>query len=188
MKNKKFALQKGFALTEVLLSIAVIIIIGVASYPLYKEASTSNKVEDMANQIAILQTNVHTLYAGQSSYAGISIDQLNTSGLVPEALKTYFNNGASTTTFYKNVWGGNIMITSSVAGMGMPANSAFAISLWDVPQDACVKLANRVAPAFMSIRGAGPLVVKNVNEKVDIDALNTACSNKPQVAISFVSQ
>ncbi len=50
-----------------MLAITVIVIIGIAAYPLYKNARTSSEVEAMANDIAILQTNAQTLYSGQSS-------------------------------------------------------------------------------------------------------------------------
>lgn len=180
LKNQKKN-KKGFALTEVLLAIAVIVIIGIAAYPLYKNARTSSEVEAMANDMAIIQTSSQTLYSGQSGYAGppgISTAQLETAGMAPDDLKT---SGAGP---WQNSWGGTVTVlptTATVAGLN--AGSGFTIELTNVPTTACTQIVNRVAPSFLAIGAGSGSTVDNIKgglsatdpTRVDVDALATAC-------------
>lgn len=179
---------RGFALTEVLLAIAVIVIIGIAAYPLYKNARTSSEVEAMANDIAIVQTNAQTLYSGQSSYAGITMDQLNTAGLVPDDLKTCTGTTTVTCT-YNNSWGGVVSLVSSPS-VQIPKDSGFTIGMTVVPQTACTQLVNRVAPSFLAIgttAGAGD-IKSPATPKVDLTALGTACGKTGGASLYFTAQ
>lgn len=89
MLNKKLPKKKkkGFALTEVLLSVAVIVIIGIAAYPLYQNSRTSSTVEQMANEITQISTNLQKVNNGQGNYNGASLDVLKNTGLLPDTLK-----------------------------------------------------------------------------------------------------
>lgn len=170
----------GFALTEVLLAIAVIVIIGIAAYPLYKNARTSSEVEAMANDIAIIQTNAQTLYSGQSSYTGISMDQLNSAGLVPDDLKATDSSSGTPTTTYTNSWGGAVTLVPAPGGV-LTAGAGFTIGMAGIPQTACTQLVNRVAPSFLGIaKDVGKGDVKGgtpaaPTTKVNLSALATAC-------------
>ncbi len=170
--------KKGFALTEVLLAIAVIVIIGIAAYPLYKNARTSSEVEAMANDIAILQTNAQTLYSGQSSFTTITEKQLEDAGLAPDDLKT------ATSGVWNNSWGGFVYLKPSPAIGGLAANAGFTITLTAIPQSACTQLVNRVAPSFLAI-GIGTDGTSNDGSikggnatnmtKVDVTKIAAAC-------------
>ena len=134
--------KKGFALTEVLLAIAVIVIIGIAAYPLYKNARTSSEVEVTANDLAILDTNLHVLYAGHN-YDTVTNKLIEDSGMAPEDLKT----GISGT--WVNAWGGVVQVQPQTYGLGN--NYMYTVVLTQVPPDACQKLVTRVAPNFTLI-------------------------------------
>lgn len=162
---------RGFALTEVLLAIAVIVIIGIAAYPLYKNARTSSEVEAMANDIAILQTNAQTLYSGQSSYTGISIGQLKGAGLVPDDLGVADSSATKGT----NSWGGDVTIDPSVALGGVTAAAGFTITFTGIPQSACTQLVNRVAPSFLVISDGTTIVKDTTTNKVSITNLASVC-------------
>jgi type II secretory pathway pseudopilin PulG len=68
--NKK----KGFALTEVLMAIAVIIVIGIVAYPLYTQSRQDAAVNQVYNDIALVRTTVDTnrdtILSGQNSAQG----------------------------------------------------------------------------------------------------------------------
>jgi Tfp pilus assembly protein PilE len=84
-KNKK---RKGFALTEVLMAIAVIIIIGIAAYPLYKHARVNADVEKYNTLIVSLNDYVVKNYSSQPSTAGLDSTFLtlfdNSTGLLSQ--------------------------------------------------------------------------------------------------------
>jgi type II secretory pathway pseudopilin PulG len=185
MKNinflKKNSSKKGFALTEVLMAIAVIIIIGIAAYPLYRNARVSSQVEGTANDLALLQTNVQTLYSGQPNYTGLTPSQIETAGLAPDDIKT------GTVGTWDDTWGGLIFVAPLAATEGnYQANSLFTVSLANVPTGACTQLVNRVAPAFAligtgtSTDGTNGGLVKGNNgttteNVVDVTNLATLC-------------
>ncbi|MEY2167617.1 MULTISPECIES: prepilin-type N-terminal cleavage/methylation domain-containing protein [unclassified Rhodanobacter] len=56
-QNKK---KKGFALTEVLLSIAVIVIIGIVAYPLYASSRDAATVEKIRNEATMVLSSADT--------------------------------------------------------------------------------------------------------------------------------
>ncbi len=163
--------NNGFALTEVLLAIAIIIIVGIAAYPLYKNARTSSEVEEMANDIAILQTNTQKLYFGQSGYAGINLNILNNAGLVPDDLKPVTVAGNGT-----NVWGGSVFLAP-----GPTIENGFAIAMTNVPKSACTQLITNIAPSFLVIgttTGSSYIKDETTNKnKIDIAVLNQACNS-----------
>lgn len=164
--------KKGFALTEVLLAIAVIVIIGIAAYPLYKNARTSSEVEAMANDIAILQTNAQTLYTGQSSYNGLTIGLMKGAGLVPDDLGVV----DSTSTKGSNSWGGDVTILPNATVGSLVANSGFTIVFTGVPQSACTQLVNRVAPSFLAIGDSTTLNnIKDLTGGVQVANIPTVC-------------
>jgi prepilin-type N-terminal cleavage/methylation domain-containing protein len=168
---------RGFALTEVLLAIAVIVIIGIAAYPLYKNARTSSEVEAMANDIAVIQTNTQTLFSGQSSYAGLNMDLLNTAGMVPDDLRGD-DGGTPPVSTYTNSWGGDVTIAATGASDPLPQNAGFTIILTKVPKSACTQLVARVAPSFLAIGTSSQKdVMKTVTGKVDVAQTATSCNN-----------
>jgi len=130
-----------------MLAITVIVIIGIAAYPLYKNARTSSEVEAMANDIAILQTNSQTLFSGQSSYSTITNLLLANAGMSPDDIKT----ATPDVGVWKNSWGGDVFVKPSTAIGGLTANAGFTITMTGIPQSACTQLVNRVAPSFLAI-------------------------------------
>ena len=167
LKNHKKN-AKGFALTEVLLAIAVIVIIGIAAYPLYKNARTSSEVESMANDIAIIETSTQTLYSGQSAFTGLTPTQLENAGMVPDDLKT------GTVGTWNNAWGGTVSIAP--ASNGAAADSLFAVTVSNIPQSACTQLVNRVAPSFLMIGDTSTAdSIKPMNGKVNINNIANVC-------------
>jgi Tfp pilus assembly major pilin PilA len=82
--NKKSS-KLGFALTEVLMAIAVIIVIGIVAYPLYRNAQANAKMTTLSNSLLALDLYVKKTYSGQpfsTVFSGSSnqfIEQFNQS-------------------------------------------------------------------------------------------------------------
>ncbi len=172
--------NSGFALTEVLLAIAVIVIIGIVSYPLYKNAQTSSKVEEMANTLAILSTNAQTLKQGQSNFNQINIVMMDWNGMVPDEIKPIASSMGT------NPWGGFVNLTPTQDWTGLAQNTGFMITVTNIPSDSCVKLVNRVAPSFLTILDAHLEFIKDTTtNKVDVLKLTKGCEDPTVNAIMF---
>lgn len=83
--------KKGFALTEVLLAIAVIVIVGITAYPLYKSSRQTADIEGLMNVISSLRKNVdenyNVLKNTEAQQSGQNFDQvLFNLGLIPDGI------------------------------------------------------------------------------------------------------
>jgi type II secretory pathway pseudopilin PulG len=185
MIKQKFH-KKGFALTEVLMAIAVIIIFGIVAYPLYRTAHLNSQVETLANDVARIQTNTQSLFAGLPN-AGYNLTNggtlnttfLNTLGLLPEDFTCSTTNNYCTT-----IEGPIFTVSPSLAGAApnLPAGAGFTIGIVNLSSDMCVKLGQRVAPEFQgigasasddSIKGAG--TDNTLTTQLDTNQLITVC-------------
>ncbi len=133
--------RKGFALTEVLLAIAVIIIIGVSAYPLYANSKRSSMVEEAANDMAVIQSGVEKLYTGQGGYRNLSIATIQDVGIIPE--KMQLPDGAGGSGYLIFPWGGptsgKLAVLPITSGI-IPDYSGFVIGIQDMPLDVCTQL------------------------------------------------
>ncbi len=179
-KNKR----KGFALTEILLSIAVIVIIGIVAYPLYKNARESAQVEQIANDMAILMKNSNLLFPTQSyteikaqtTDRGITMmDLLNQNGLVPDDLKSDDAGNPYTSPF-----GGYFVVAGLVSHDSIPYDDSgrFSIQMSNIPTNLCPKLIARIAPSFTSIfTTINKDFVKEPQTAISADSIARVCSN-----------
>ncbi len=92
MKFHQSPKRKGFALTEVLLSIAIIVIIGIVVYPLYANARESAKIESVKNaatQILATGDIYSKSFKSQAMSSGQYVDVMKfyaASGILPDGL------------------------------------------------------------------------------------------------------
>lgn len=87
--NRFKKLQKGFALTETLLAIAVIVILGIAGYKMYKESRNHADIMVAINGVTELKKNIDTNFQGKTnaSFAGQNFAQVLVNlGLVPQEI------------------------------------------------------------------------------------------------------
>jgi type II secretory pathway pseudopilin PulG len=117
--------QRGLTLIEAaaVLAIAALVAAGILVY--FQVASSRQKTTDAMSQLMDLQTAIHTLYAGQSNYAGLGNAILIQARAVPNAM---VNGAANITHAFKGA------VTLGPAGA---TNNTFTIQFDTVPTDAC---------------------------------------------------
>ena len=201
MKIKKRYTRNGFALTEVLLAVAVIIIVGVSAYGLYANARNSARVEAMANDMVSIKTSAKMIYSGQGSYnpppAGsnnLTTLVLEKAGMAPPDLKTDVPG------VWKNTYGQIFVgITRNTSPIAPFQSDWYLLSIninANIDPASCSKLITRVAPFFDLIGGGGLLqfqpngdktvanndgsikggTLSNLNT-VDLNAVTRLCGN-----------
>jgi Tfp pilus assembly protein PilE len=86
--NVKAKKRKGFALTEVLMAIAVIIIVGIAAYPLYTSSQENSDVEAAINKLVNLKSLVDENFTNANEVAQFGGNNMQQQmvqlGLVPD--------------------------------------------------------------------------------------------------------
>jgi type II secretory pathway pseudopilin PulG len=181
MENNKNK-NKGFALTEVLMAIAIIIIIGIVAYPLYSHARTEANINQVINDVTILQKDMDTVFQGQYGNITTMLESdydIQQMGLAPDDLN--FESGS-----YWQIPSGGYIQTYPIEDSGGPIapNAGYVISITQIPQAECTELGVRLAPLFQavgvmpgdgSIKGNG-----TYKDSVNIDLLNSICSNSSQ--------
>ena len=119
---------------------------GIAGYSKAMKKFKINKTVDHVSQIA---TNIRTLYAQQTTYAGLSFGKAVSIGVVPDEMGT--NSGAY---FGTNAFGGWVEIWDYFT------DGVFAIGLYDIPKQVCTVLATM---DWGNVNSSG-LVSMNVGE------------------------
>lgn len=188
MKHINQIKRGGFALTEVLLAIAVIIIIGIAAYKLYVNAKISAEVEQVNNTVTqVLATGdtYRQTFRRQAMQSGMYVDVmkfLGDGGLLPADMK---------------------LATQSVAGTGYwIANSGWRIEYVALPdgrinmfvfggqgyggnaqaQNECIPMfkvfAKMTSGQLVLNNGVAPYFY-NSGDKIDVAKLTAACADNP---------
>lgn len=95
-RNPKSKFQKAFALTEVLLSIAVVIILGITGYHMYKESREQADIQTFLGYTVALKKTIETNFINQTvaSTGYQNFNQMITNmKLVPEGMTTVDADG-----------------------------------------------------------------------------------------------
>lgn len=123
--------RRGLTLIEaaMVLTILALVVAGVMLF--YQNATTSQKISQAASQISSVQQAVRSMYAGQSSYAGLANE--NIIQALPRSMQVGATDGL------RNAFNGNI--TVAPANSGGASAAAFAITFSGLPVEACVRLA-----------------------------------------------
>ncbi len=182
MKNiqifKKQSGKKGFALTEVLLAIAVIVIIGISVYPIYLSSKSNADVQNVVNTVTQIGLNTDRLYSRQTTYTGISMSVLRDAGMLPDTI--------TDTTNFTNIWGGTYSIS-----VGVASNNVYWITVTNIPKAECTKYVTMINSRATRIgTSVGDASVKEMiplggTGKIDQAGLISACNTSP-ANISFV--
>ncbi len=174
--------RRGFALTEVLLSIAVIVIIGIVAYPLYENSKQNAQIDTVANAILETSKNMDLMFSNSKDYSvlghntglTVGMDLMASQGLLPDAIKKdpvagTYNSALGTTMLVEDV-----PPTQAIAG------TKFYVGIRGLPKDACIKIITRLAPAFVGIMGdTMSFLIKAPNSPVDLNMMNHACEPYP---------
>lgn len=139
LKNKK-----GFSLTEVILSISLMAIIIAFVFIIYSKVKETSNLNNESQTIGIIVSGVQSLYQGQSSYSGLSMDLLVKANILPDS-KYFLNNSR-----FENSWNGAITVTASVGENG-ETNARFIIAESNIPKRECFQFVHRMYTSYKNI-------------------------------------
>lgn len=128
LSAKRRARQAGLTLAETLLVLAIGALAIVGGTLLYLQATAGNKLNTGINQFVTLQSGIRSLYAGQSTYTGLTNTLMTDSNAAPSDMAVGSGD-------IRNAWGGDVTVAEFSAG------NQFQITFERVPNNACVKLA-----------------------------------------------
>ena len=121
--------QRGLTLIEaaMVLAIATLVVAGIMIF--FQSASINNKTNEAMAQLNSLQSSVRSVYAGQSTYVGLTEADLINAKTVPSKMVSG--------TGLRHAF--NAAITIAPASVGGTDN-AFTVTYVGVPQEACSKM------------------------------------------------
>ena len=130
----KFSNEKGRSMIEMLGTLAIIGVLSTAGIEGYSKAMIKFKINKTKDQIAMLVTNIRTLFAQQNNYSGLNPTSAIALNIVDNAM---IKSNAMISPF------GPVDIDTGAAGtmLGAADNAtAFIITLSGVPRDACISI------------------------------------------------
>ncbi len=130
--------QSGRSMIEMLGVLAIIGVLSVGGIVGYSKAMMKFKINKTIDQISQMAQNTRTLYARQRNYGNISGKIVYKANLAPREM---FEDGSGSYGM-TNAFGGNVTIYSSGKNSSGD-NKAFMITLYDVPEEACIELASQ---------------------------------------------
>lgn len=181
MNTKNNNRKGGFALSEVLLSITIIVIIGIVVYPLYTNARRQAKIEQIKNVVTALMANSDenriTYRHGATTSVFSVLDYLKNTGGLPDHMT---DEGPSP-------WGGDfysiVDMEAQMAYLFLPdGRSNMIIELYNSEQPECVDLFKTLAPLTQGqldlSNGTNPYYYVS-GQQIDTSALVNACAVDP---------
>ncbi len=132
--------QSGRSMIEMLGVLAIIGVLSVGGIAGYSKAMLKFRTNKTLDQIAMMVTNIRTLYSQQTSYSGLSHSNAYSMGITPDEM--------GTGTSLNDPFGGAVTIeedTSTGGGSGLTgqAAGAFIVSFAALPREACVNIATQ---------------------------------------------
>ena len=158
MNNYK-KLESGRSMIEMLGVLAIIGVLSVGGIAGYSKAMNKFKTNKVADNLAMIVTNIRTLYAQQNNYDGLTTATAINMGVVPDEL---INSDKTT---LKNAFLGPVSISSATVkgldnGTDSGANRGFVVAMGGLTREACVTLATNdwgsgYSSGFVGIKAAG---------------------------------
>lgn len=176
--------QSGIAMLEVMIASILILIAVAGAFVLFQMTSTTNQIADAREELGSIRANVSRLFSQQSSFDGISNSIAAKAGLVPARMIIDADAGTIVNTF-----GGDVTIVpddGNGAGIGQTrgANSHYSITYTQVPQEACIQLANYNRTDWEGGVSVGGTFISQDN----IAAATTACTDPDENTLIFVGR
>ena len=128
--------QSGRSMIEMLGVLAIVGVLSVGGIAGYSKAMEKFKINKTIEQISQIATNIRTLYAQQTTYAGLNGITAHQMGVVPDELGSYSNDFSNK---FTNAFNGGVEINS----FSRANNQAFQISYYAIPESACIALATQ---------------------------------------------
>lgn len=181
MNNYK-KLESGRSMIEMLGVLAIIGVLSVGGIAGYSKAMNKFKTNKVADNLAMIVTNIRTLYAQQNDYSGLTNDTAINMGVVPDELikKTTKKGETTVTKTLQNAFLGPVFISSATVkgldnGTDSGANRGFVVAMGGLTREACVTLATNdwgsgYSSGFVGIKAAGTtgtLAVDNTENVFD---------------------
>jgi hypothetical protein len=177
----------GFALFEILLVAAGVILVTGATYTIYARADTAKKITEETQNLEQMTTGLLGSYANSVDFAEVSLEDAVEQGLIPS--KMVDPNGVVRTT-----WGGTVSIdpvaVDGVEGQGI------VIEYTQVPSAACTQMVGRARSGFYDIQIDGMSILRqrqvgglslsdNEFRGYDPDRVREACNQSDLVDVEF---
>ena len=140
MNNYKYEEQSGRSMIEMLGVLAIIGVLSVGGIAGYSKAMTKFKTNKVADNVAMIVTNIRTLYAQQQDYNGLTNTTAVQMGVVPDELITNASGGGLQNAFLGSVYIGAGKVTGLDAGAA-GTDRGFYVIMNGLPKEACVTLA-----------------------------------------------
>ena len=170
MNNYK-KLESGRSMIEMLGVLAIIGVLSVGGIAGYSKAMNKFKTNKVADNLAMIVTNIRTLYAQQNNYDGLTTATAINMGVVPDEL---INSDKTT---LKNAFLGPVFIGSATVkgmdnGTDNGADRGFVVYMGGLTREACVTLATNdwgsgYSSGHVGVRASGATID-------DQDGLTTA--------------
>lgn len=128
--NHKELRTKALTLIETAMVLAIVAIFALGALRVVSTVTQGRLATEASNQLNIIQQEVRSLYAGQSSFADLSPRTLVDTKAVPQSMIS----GSS----LRHAFSGAIGLEPASAAGG--ANSGFRVTFENIPADVCVKM------------------------------------------------
>ena len=165
-------LQSGRSMIEMLGVLAIVGVLSVGGIAGYSKAMTKFKINKTIDQISHTIANIQTLYAQQTTYAGLSASNAIKMGVTLDEM----NNG----TTLKNPFNGIYEIENY--NNGNP-ELLFKLELNGLPKEACIALATQDWGSVLSSSVIGVTVGKgnSISQVYDYGDITLGCSGTTEV-------
>ncbi len=179
MNNYK-KLESGRSMIEMLGVLAIIGVLSVGGIAGYSKAMNKFKTNKVADNLAMIVTNIRTLYAQQNDYSGLTNDTAINMGVVPDELikKTTKKGETTATKTLQNAFLGPVFISSATVkgldnGTDDGANRGFVVAMGGLTREACVTLATNdwgsgYSSGHVGIKAAGATGTLAVDDTKDV--------------------
>lgn len=173
---KKLSSERGFTLVETLGIIIIAGLIFVFAAWGIRNGIESAKVANQNEALATLRVNIQGAFADLHSYAELSNDNAIAARVVPTNMLTGANDADPYGNAIINEWNGAITLAP------VEGNQDFTITLENVPQGACLKLA-RNAKAWENMEIGGTAV-----DRYGLIVVDEVCTDEFNNTIVYTSR
>ncbi len=137
-KNKHILAKENFgrSMIEVLGILAIIAALSTGALVSYSRAMRRHNLNQVIHQVALMSTNIRAFYANVDSYESFDMETAVKFNMISEDM-------LGQDQFLLNPYKGRVRITLDRAVQDGPNNTAFIITYYDLPTEACVMLAQR---------------------------------------------
>lgn len=136
-------IKKGFSLIELLLALAIILIITISAFLIYKKVRFNSDIQRESERASMIESGVRELYRSQPQYAGID-SRVDMTHILKEAQilkESEFNKDGQII----SAWGGIVKLTPARRNDNFSiGGSAMILEFQNTPRDYCIAFISKV--------------------------------------------